>query len=267
MQHKLLLALVVLYEMKLKHSDTIISLQAQSKRLDKLVIWDNSQVGQEISDLGFRDTKVQYIHTPENVSLAKVYNTVVRENKFGGITLLDQDSILPSNFIEEMSDMMEANTEVDLFLPIVKNKGIIMSPGQFFLVKGSRWKNERMGLLKSKGVTAVTSGMTIRESYLKTDFEGFDERLTLYGIDTHFMIQFSKKRKDLFVANLQIQHDSALNSKEDPDKLLYRWRNLKASWKIIHEKSLLLLFLSQLYAIYKSIMYAIKLKDIRFIKN
>ena len=69
------------------YSSTINSLILIKEYLNnintKVVIWDNSPNTQNLKELeilkNFSD--FEYKHTPENVSLAKIYNSIYRNNK------------------------------------------------------------------------------------------------------------------------------------------------------------------------------------------
>lgn len=255
------LILVILYKCSIENSSTIkslITIQDQYKK-NKLIIWDNSPVGQQISKveqlekvLGY---EVEYKYTPENISLSKIYNSVVQNNKgYGFLLLFDQDSFFTKDYFDKIDIYSKEYENINLFVPLIKHKSVIISPGSFSYFKGKFWKKEKVGKIKAKNTLAITSGMAIRGVYLN-DFGEFDENLKLYGIDTNFMIRYWRQNKYLYVFKTFFDHDLSDFNKEKSgiiknqrfeDKIKAEYYNLSLFSKPV-------LFVGRLYLKYKII--------------
>ncbi|MNY47936.1 hypothetical protein D3C86_1832360 [compost metagenome] len=94
----------------------------------------------------------------------------------------------------------------------------------------------------------------------------FDERLNLYGIDTSFMLRFSKFEKQLYVLRIKFDHDTVLWSNPSADVMLSRFRNLKATWPKILSDRAVALVLAYFYSKAVSLKMALKYHDMRFLK-
>lgn len=265
-----ILILIVLYKCPLTESATINSIIAQEEKFYsyKLVIWDNSPSpvsNQHLNELR-KSIDFEYISRPENVSLSKVYNTIIADYNFDYVLLLDQDTGIPANYFKSLNEHLVKYSHINLFLPIVKNGDLIVSPGSFHYFKGKHWKAAPTGIVKAKNVLAVTSGMFISKSYFNNYNYKFDERLNLYGIDSSFMLQYADNERELCIIPLTFAHNSALWSNPSADVLLPRFKNLTYAWKMILKDKPGSRFLYSIYSIYLSVKLAIKYSDIRFLK-
>ena len=142
------LILIVLYECKVKQSLSYISLLKSLEYLSnsKLILWDNSPSNQFIDtdNISFLQS-VEYIHTPENMSLSKIYNRVIQENEeYDYMIILDQDSSFSSDYLEKLNSAIIKHSSINLFLPLIKSKQTIVSPGDYKVFKGSYWKKRKI---------------------------------------------------------------------------------------------------------------------------
>lgn len=266
-----LIVLVVLYKKTIAESPTIQSLLMQNNQLFEieLVVWDNSPdrcPKEQQKEISTAFSKFQYIWAPENVWLSKLYNKVLSAAEYDYALLLDQDSEVPAFYLDKLSAALLKFPEVSLFLPIVLNNGKVVSPGSFVYFKGKHWKSIKTGLISSKNVLAITSGMVISARVFRNHQMKFDERLNLYGIDTSFMLQFSKFEKQLYVLSVQFDHDTVLWSNPSADLMLSRFRNLKSTWPKILSDRPVALVLAYFYSKAVSLKLALKYQDSRFLK-
>jgi hypothetical protein len=270
-----ILLAVVLYKLKISESSTINSLILIKEYLNnintKVVIWDNSPNTQNLKELeilkNFSD--FEYKHTPENVSLAKIYNSIYRNNsQYGSLVLFDHDSEVDEGFFLKLKFAQNENKNINLFLPIVKAGNLIFSPANRFLVTGRHWENETHGIIKSLNKLAITSGMAIRMNYLLDKHPCFNEDLNLYGVDTDFMIQYEKNNEYFFVLDYVMKHDLSVFTEDSKEMKLLRFRNhKKAIIKIFKKETLLKFWLAQMFIIFSSIKQSIKYQSIKFLKN
>lgn len=266
-----ILILIVLYKCPLLESVTFNSIIAQEEHLGsyKLIVWDNSP--NEIEEQNLINIKYRvdfdYISRPENVSLSKVYNTILDNYNFDYLLLLDQDTGIPTNYFDKIKEYLLKHRSIDLFLPIVKNGDLIVSPGNFHYFKGKHWKKARTGMLKAKNVIAVTSGMLISNKYLKGNHYRFDERLNLYGIDTKFMIDYFKSNAELVVLPIEFKHNSALWSKSTGSAMLPRFLNSRKAWKIILSDTPAAQALTMVHGLYLAVKLSFKYRNYSFLSD
>ncbi|WP_338358635.1 hypothetical protein [Yeosuana marina] len=266
---------IVLYKLKISDSSTINSLVSIKKFLNnintKIVIWDNSPNSQNIKELESLNNFVdfEYKHTPENVSLAKIYNSIYKNNsQYGSLILFDQDSEIDEDYFLKLNSAQKKYQNINLFLPIIKAKNLVYSPANRFLVTGRHWKNERYGIIKSLNKLAITSGMAIRMNYLLNKYPCFNEDLNLYGVDTDFMIQYEKLNKYFFVLDYVMKHDLSVFTEDSKEMKLLRYRNhKKAIIKIFKNESILKFWLAKAFIILSSIKQSIKYRSFKFLKN
>jgi len=264
------LILIVLYEFKVKDSLSYNSLLKSSQYLSesKLILWDNSLSAQSVNEHICDFSCIEYIHTPENMSLSKIYNRVIQENEgYDYMIILDQDSSFSSDFFEKLNSAILKHSTINLFLPLIRAKQAIVSPGDYKIFKGSYWKKEKYGVIKAKNILAINSGMVINFDYLKNNYMGYDERLKFYGTDTFFMLDYQKNNEFLFVIHYVFKHKSALlDREEDFNMQLSRLDNVFTSWKIIHEHNKVNLFLFNVFIFLKTFKLVILYRNIKYLK-
>jgi len=263
------LILIVLYECKVKESLSYISLLKSSEYLSnsKLILWDNSPSIQSVDtdNISFFQ-HVEYIHTPENMSLSKIYNRVIQENEENDyLIILDQDSSFSSDYLEKLNSAIIKHSSINLFLPLIKSEQTIVSPGDYKIFKGSYWGKEKYGIIDTKNILAINSGMVINFNYLKNIYKGYDERLRFYGTDTFFMLEYAENNDFLFVIDYVFKHKSALLDRDESiDKQIIRLKDLFFSWKITNEHKKFNLILINIYILIKIFKFVIKYKNLKY---
>lgn len=257
------LIVIVLYRIELFASQTVQSLLDNKHQLsdkDKVVLWDNGPTPQDAHSLtriqAHLACKVEYCHTPENISLAVIYNQAYQKNPgFRMVHLFDQDSSFDAAYFEAVADAEQLHPEVNLFLPLIRAGQTIISPGHFFYFKGQYWKKAQLGLVPATRNTAIASGMAIRMRYLQ-QFGGFEESLRLYGIDTNFMLRYAKDNSHFYVFDVKFQHDISEFKAEDKEVKRRRFEDFKKS-SLINSKlfPLPVRLLTRLFLWYRSITF------------
>ncbi|AKD56048.1 glycosyltransferase [Spirosoma radiotolerans] len=267
-----LLVLIVLFKNTIKDSETITSILRQELTKGffslKVIIWDNSPTPLSDDDMDImvqNNINFSYIFKAKNEKLSIVYNSIIKDYNFNFILLLDQDSLFPKNYFDTLSNIVNLFPNINLFLPIIKNRNKIVSPGTLMNFKGKHWATEKIGVIKSKNVLCITSGMLIKKDYFIVNNHYFDERLSFYGIDSSFMLKFAQNNRYLYVFSTNFQHNTVLWSNPPVEIMLNRFKQLRSSWPIIFENRPLARILSSLYSIYVAFKLALKYKDIRFL--
>ncbi len=268
-----ILALVVLYRCSLKESSTVLSLlKAREAGILKLnlAVYDNSPETLSNSDLALIEENqdwITYLHFPENLSLAKIYNMAIKSgNNEDFLLIFDQDSSFNSAFFYSFYSSFKNNSDIDLFIPQVKHKQILVSPGRWLGYKGKYLPSIVAGRINSKGLTAIGSGMIIRLKYLKSEFKGFDERFSLYAIDTYFMQQFSSSEKNMFILPYQMGHDLADFKLESLESKIFRFDDFVKGNLYLVEDSWLNKMKCIIFICYKAFKFAFKFRNPAFLK-
>ena len=209
--------LIVLYKMQLVDSLTFRSIENyihtryfQPTLSYRLVIWDNSPSPSYDEVSNFRAKlpalEIKYIHTPKNCSLSEIYNVVATKLAFNEyLTLLDQDTVLPIAYFEELR--LAQSERWPLILPKAECQNLLVSPGRRYFARGIRLKDIKSGAVSSKNLLAINSGMSILCSVFQL-FK-YDERLRFYGTDTFFMRNYEKYFELAFVLKTPILHSLA----------------------------------------------------------
>lgn len=243
-ENKKVVFIVVLYSYDVITSPTLTSiaklnfLKTLGSNIDVL-IWDNSYNGSDITRCCLNSNSTvnfSYRHCPENLPLSKVYNTLIKETHFDWICIFDEDTGFDEQYVFEVKNLMLSGAK--LGVPLIKFNETVISPGIVEGVRGRLIKpNEfSFGLNCSKAIVAMMSGVCISTLVFDSGIF-FDERLTFYGIDTKFFIQFSEVHPSVFIMNVTLLHDSALRDETlSIEKKVSRRKNLYLAAPIVFER-------------------------------
>ena len=214
-----ILIVLVRYGTPLQESETIRTLerclaeQTDLSRNFSTLIWDNSPAGVSVADLPMQ---VQYRHSSENVGVSGAYNyamELAEQRGFGWLLLLDQDTILPQEFLSAMhayASRLEREEKVAAVAPTVLMGTTQVSPKIM-----SRWGAAKDPSPGFEGpvfeeLIIMNSGMLLRVSALR--------RIGGYGMD--FWLDFSDRYVCHMLANhgygawlageLRLQHNVSL---------------------------------------------------------
>lgn len=268
--------LIVLYNKEPKESETILSLSRMTDEIvqsTSIYIWDNSS--KPLSDSSLLDLEsllkpfhYQYNCVKENVSLSKIYNYVIKNELIKDQILLifDHDSNITKDYFIELAKSEAQYPDINLYLPIIKYKGTIVSPANSWYFKGSYWAEEKFGLVEAHHQNAINSGMAIRGSYLKNTFQGYDENLRFYGTDSDFMYQYSLQNKYFCVTHAVVNHTLDFFDNKDIDSRLSRFKQMRTGALINMRKiNFIIYLLCYVYFVFCSFKLVISSKDFRFL--
>lgn len=186
----------------------------------KLVLWDNSpgdRAQGATSVMAGLPVDFRYVHTPENLGLSEIYNTVIgslQDDDY--LLLLDQDTSFPPHFVPMA--MAKAAEGHQLVLPQVISGGRIVSPARRIACLGRlqhRWAEGEAG---SSNLLAINSGMLISAKVFR-HFR-YHPDLRFYGTDTWFMTNFERHFQTAYVLPCQLDHQ--LHMDTAPDR---QWKN------------------------------------------
>lgn len=257
--------LVVLYKMNIDLCPTIQSLTNNAEHLanSTLVLWDNSPEPVSPAHLDVLKKKlpdVVYIYTPSNTSLSEIYNTVIRQyynHEF--LIFLDQDSQFTQEYFLQINKGRQQFSNINLFVPVIRHEGVIMSPGYYYYFKGKYRQNIDFGICSTRNMCVIASGMCVSFKYLKNEFGGFNEKLVFYGIDTFFSINYREGNEFFYVLDCPFDHSLSLTEDEQYETKLRRFDNHRKSLLILTENSgLLVKMICRLYILFESIKFRLK---------
>ncbi|WP_262370001.1 glycosyltransferase, partial [Serratia marcescens] len=181
----------------------------------EIVFWDNSEacinekyVTEAISRLTRLGIVTNYINTPENLALSKLYNKIIESYQFekNYLFVLDQDSEFDDGYFLEFEKIIKSNNP-DVILPIVKFKDQIVSPTRIIYLKGFYYNRAPRGFVNSKMVSAINSGMIISLQFIMKHGYRYNEQLRNYCTDDDIM-QFVRKIKgSIYAMDYMFEHD------------------------------------------------------------
>lgn len=229
---------VVLYGKEPSHSETLTSLlkvEFESLGIKPFFyIRDNSERGFDFTLFNERcDFEYIVSHGGGNKRLSEVYNEALdffnEKNQCGKVIFLDDDSYLDEDYFHEVKRLKEL-----VSVPIIKMEGEIISPGKVFGVKGCKIYGSDDFVSGRKKLVAMMSGTIVDFNVFSQYGVRFNERLSLYGVDTRFFIDCYEKGINLNVINYVMNHDSALRKKVyDKNNMVSRLDNLMQSQIIV----------------------------------
>lgn len=214
-----LLAVIVLYKVKLSESATLRTLQtALSNSLFerahvRILIYDNTPGGQ---DPGPMPADVLYKSDIENGGLAKAYNyaiEIARDEGFEWLLTLDQDTSLPPDFISNICHTIEfvrPLSSVAAIVPRISDGERVLSPK--VIIKWGIMKCFPNGFIgiPSGEASAVNSAATLRVCALMA-IGGYDPRFQLHSSDVVLFRRLYLNGFKIFVAgNIRVQHEMSV---------------------------------------------------------
>lgn len=262
--------IVVVYRVPPKESTTLISLSGLDFHrhgvAPTFAVWDNSLEGYGLDHLPHFSGEVKYYHTGKNQGLAKVYNSVVKDcDSSEWFVFLDDDSVVDINYLHSLEPFF--SSEVLLAVPRIVSQERLISPGFVKGVKGRSWsmKDCTAGATGSSSIVAMMSGTVVSAKVFATGVF-FDERLTFYGVDTRFFVDYSRRFSQLYILDVVMPHHSALRDSSLPAvEQVDRHRRLVAAWPIVFDY----VRFYRLKLFFRIIYYSIKLsvyrRDCRFL--
>lgn len=241
-----ILILVVNYNLSIKESKTLINLKNNKNLiLDNWTIfcWDNLPLNSnlKIFKQEFEGIKKVYIGSKKNESLMNIYNNAIEKYKdeYDYLILLDNDTDITEDYLNEIKDLVNQNTKLNLILPKIINQNIVYSPQLSFPTKIKRRKffdKEEYGLKSSKDIFAINSGMVIATDYLKKTNFKYDERLKFYGTDNYFINNYEKNEEQFYMMKTIINHSFSMHEKEQLEKILWRFEDYLNGSMVMLEK-------------------------------
>lgn len=201
--------IIVLYQCTLDKSITYLSLQNQLKNinLDYDVVLFNNDKSQIIDD-----PKFIVVNSQENVKLTGAYNFALDraiKNGKNWILLLDQDTIIPDNYFEELQKLLMSDYSTDLvaIMPILESDGRIMSPKK--ISSNMRFESDLNATgYTRKRINAVNSMSLLSVSFIES-INGFSKDYSFDLLDQWYYNQIYKHHKLVYILPVTTKHDSS----------------------------------------------------------
>jgi GT2 family glycosyltransferase len=254
---------VVLYRRDPEVAETLVTLS----RIDfaalgidvEVHIWDNARVVPAPPKPDFLPFRWRYQASPGNEPLSKVYNLLVRESTRPHVVIFDQDSSVDAAFFEELVDSLgKVELGADVFVPVIRHDGQLISPGRLRWIKGEALRSVTTKAMLPTDFTAMMSGMCISRSFLaQLAPQPFDERLRLYGVDTRFCRDLARHGARAYLHGALLGHDSALRSTTDPRAALQRQIWLWQSWLCVFDRNPFEVLAIRCYVLWKALRVSV----------
>lgn len=186
-----LTAVVIIYNSKLSESHTLQSIiRCCLKEVSLTIqIWNNGPdllAEDDTQDFFIlcesKNIKVKIYQDIRNIALSKVYNFFANKNDYDFISILDQDSVLPEDFISNIKQ----HRDVEIILPKIiakKNDKFTQIYPHTYCDADALIEDGKINV----SVDSVMSGITMSADIVRKIiiFRGylFEEKLAFYGID------------------------------------------------------------------------------------
>jgi GT2 family glycosyltransferase len=206
-------AVIVLYEVQPRDVATFVTLSPAITRLSewrgglRVLLYDNTPEG---GDPGPLAEGVQYEPAGFNAGLAAAYNRALEVAQLHGcswLLLLDQDTVLPNDFLESLLGELreyETNADVVAVVPIVRSGGVVASPKRvgFFGLKA--FAKTPRGIQDAE-IASINSGTAIRCDFVRS-IGGFSRAYWLDYLDHWLFRQIYATGKKVAVSNCVLEH-------------------------------------------------------------
>ena len=233
-------AIVVTYNVCCSDSKTCQSLVKQTSDNFYVIVYDNSV--REFGNRKFCDEHGwMFLGGAGNQGLSVAYNAAInsllRLGELGWICLLDDDTSLPENFMQRMSECAIENHSSDILLPVLWQSGKIISPCR--ILHRNRYFSSVEECLNAEPyeLQAFNSCMTIKLSVF-ADYR-YDERIFLDGVDHAFLRDMKKKGKLITVVSVECEQRFSGREKPEKSGAEARFQIYVKDSKILYENNLL----------------------------
>jgi len=212
--------LVLLYDKEIRESATLNSvgkLHSLNKRT-LLVVWNNGPVEILINETFFdslmsKGFEIVVEQTTNNISLAKIYNSIIDKYISSSYVFLDHDTILNNKYFKTITSIQN-----NVLLPLVCMNNEIIYPK----INGHTIK-EGQKINDADFVMSIGSGLVLSRditNLIKDKFNNvFDERFYLYGVDSTFFYRLRSLKFNSKITIIDPIEHSLSKYENEPDKI------------------------------------------------
>ncbi len=205
---------IVLYDKLLSDSETANYFENKARqRLLKdncqIVVYDNSANRQDLP-LQYHAMIASYVHDHSNGGVASAYNYCLSLSRGADdwLVLLDQDSSLPDNYIDEitrLADEVRHDETIAAVAPHVLCNNAIISPCRKYLGGVLRPVEIKFTGKHNSEIRAINSGMMVRASFMNR-IGGFNQLFWLDYLDHWLCRTIYGQGKMIFVSRAVMNH-------------------------------------------------------------
>lgn len=238
---------IVLYKTKLEECKTMISLQNALERKTSLLVFDNSPIRQyEEDNFELNNFIIQYHHEPSNPGLSAAYNYSLslakKKTNYKWLLLLDQDTILSSEYINEIIvfNFNKITSNVVAIIPRVVStlNHKIIAPVKALIGGIFRPVIIDSGEVKNK-ISGINSGTLLKISYLDT-INGFSKDYTLDMLDHWYFRKIYEDNKSVYLLKSTIHQNLSVFSSFEENVSFWRYKQMiEAELKFVREDGFL----------------------------
>jgi GT2 family glycosyltransferase len=258
---------VVLYKQKLEDSKTFQTLKQtlflQKKHVKdiELILYDNSPVSQEYNPLEYEGITISYRHDPSNQGIVAAYNyawTCAKKNESQYLLLLDHDTELTSDYIDNVLNLPMVAKDVVAIVPKVVSENTMISPVYSTSLRPLQGEKPGDGI-QEKPVMAINSGALIKVEFLN-QIGGFNQNFPLDYLDHWLFYEIYAKGFKVMVLNVSLEHELSVM---DYNRVsLDRYKSIIDSESNFYQK-----YKRDLYPSYRTQLAKRLLKQILTVKN
>jgi GT2 family glycosyltransferase len=203
---------VVFYKQAIEESKTFRTLKQSllpiGSQLTELVLYDNSPEKQEFSDQKYEGIPITYFHDSRNLGIATAYNyalAAARENGSEWLILLDHDTEITAEYLEQVMNMDEKNTDIAAVVPKINSENQLISPVYSHSLRPLQGEKPVSGI-QDKPVMAINSGALIRVDFLN-EIGGFNEDFPLDYLDHWLFHEVYAKGYKVRLLDVTLEHE------------------------------------------------------------
>lgn len=222
------LAVLVLYEKRLEHCESFLSLSKNLKNsgsMMDIVVYDNSPEPVYEKEASFDNWNIHYIQDRSNPGVSKAYNEgfkIGKELNKKWLLLLDQDTTFPQDALIKYFDAMDYYKNSVLFAPVLIANNKMYSPSRYYLKRGFLLKSINAGLNTIRNKTLLNSGMCISLAAFEK-IGGFNEKIKLYFSDFNFIDRYRRHYTGFIVLDTICEHNMFTLENKNVDSQLKRF--------------------------------------------
>ncbi|MDO9153555.1 MAG: glycosyltransferase [Paludibacter sp.] len=213
--HNSIEIVIVLYQCSLDKSITFLSLTEQLENFSvdyELVIYNND-INQKIEDSRFL-----IVNSEENKKLEGAYNFALDraiKNGKNWILLLDQDTVIPGNYFEELQKLFSSNYSLDLvaIVPKLVSENKVISPVR--VTSFMRFEKElHVSGYTNERINALNSLSLFKVQFIES-IGGFSKDFPFDMHDHWCYNQVYKHQKKVYVLDVTTIHESSFVNFEE----------------------------------------------------
>ena len=209
------LPVIVLYNTTLADSVTfqslkkVVSFYRLPERIN-IMVCDNSPTPQVTMDYIQQEKlfTIHYLHDAQNPGVSRSYNRGARLAERlhkRWLLLLDQDTVLPANFLPQYQTALQKYPNYPLYAPQLYSGTALFSPCRYAFGKGSNLHHIESGVHTMTHRNVLNSGLLIQLDAFKA-VGGYDEKVKLYFSDFAFFERLKRVYRKFVVIGCQLEH-------------------------------------------------------------